>query len=135
VTQANHVVGTQLGVAPCNGTDAQLFWMAGPTIKMASTFSHLTTNPSQQHRECLDVLFDNEVAGATLDDSDCNGTNAARVQLDRVAVWIADEGQRDRSPAACGAPGSTSRTTRSGPASASSCQHLQREPGARPGTV
>ena len=72
----NHIFGTPLDVAVCNNTTAQLFWAAGFTMKIASTFSAPTGSPPLMTPECLDVLFDNETVGATLDDSVCNGSNA-----------------------------------------------------------
>jgi len=71
----SHTIGTPIGVAPCNGTAAQSFWTAGPTMEIPS---ELTVG----NRECLDVGFDNETAGATLDDALCNGTNAQWYVLD-----------------------------------------------------
>jgi hypothetical protein len=66
-------LGTPLDVAPCNGTAAQVFWPAGFTIDIGSNYVDVTHGNAC---ECLDVLFDAERPGTTLDDSDCNGTNA-----------------------------------------------------------
>src|SRR5262249_22320943 len=77
-----HSVGTPLGVAPCNGTAGQAFWAAGLTMEIASTFSVTPGSPRVTQSECLDVLNDSESAGASLDDSVCNGTNAQWFVLD-----------------------------------------------------
>ena len=77
-----HAVGTPLGLAPCNGTAAQAFWPAGYTMKIASTFSVTSGSPQVTQPECLDVLYDNESVGASLDDSVCNGSNAQWFILD-----------------------------------------------------
>jgi hypothetical protein len=76
--------GTPLGVVPCNATDAQEFWLAGFTMKIPSTFFAPAGSPPVPTPECLDVLYDNEVVGATLDDSVCNGGNAQWFVLDTV---------------------------------------------------
>jgi hypothetical protein len=55
-----------------------VFWPAGFTMSILST----KTDPNNSDHECLDVFSNNENAGATLDDSDCNGTNAQWFILD-----------------------------------------------------
>jgi hypothetical protein len=74
----SHSLGTPIGVAPCNGTAAQSFWPAGPTMEIPS---ELTVD---NHRECLDVAADSETAGTRLDDARCNGTNAQWYVLDTL---------------------------------------------------
>ncbi|MGO8996655.1 MAG: ricin-type beta-trefoil lectin domain protein [Polyangiaceae bacterium] len=72
VHDASSASGTEIDLAPCNGTIAQSFWLSGFTLALGSDHTDANTgNP-----ECLDVLGNDEASGATLDDSDCNGTNA-----------------------------------------------------------
>jgi hypothetical protein len=79
-----HSIGTPIDLAPCvAGASDQVFWTAGSPMEFASTMSHLTTNPTLTHPECLDVLYDNETVGAPLDDSDCNGLQAQWFTLDQ----------------------------------------------------
>jgi hypothetical protein len=75
VYYGNEAVGTRLGVAPCNGTGAQLFWMTGYTQDIKSSYS-VPTGPGTCARECLDVAYDVEMAGTGLVNFNCNGTNA-----------------------------------------------------------
>jgi hypothetical protein len=63
---------TPIDLAPCNGTQAQVFWMAGFTMGIGSTL----VDPANDYQETLDVLWNNESPGATLDDYDFNGSNA-----------------------------------------------------------
>jgi hypothetical protein len=73
ILDGNTTLGAVVDLAPCNQTAAQEFWTAGYTIGIEST---LFDSNNYEHPECLDVLGNNENSGATLDDSDCNGTNA-----------------------------------------------------------
>jgi hypothetical protein len=73
VHYGNTSPGALVDLAPCNGTPAQSFWPAGYTMGIAST---LVDSTNYAHPECLDVLWNNEATGASLDDSDCNGSAA-----------------------------------------------------------
>jgi hypothetical protein len=68
-------VNTELGVAPCNGTAQQAFWMFDYTFNLRSAFN-VSTGPGTCAMECLDVLYDVELAGTGLDNFNCNGSNA-----------------------------------------------------------
>jgi hypothetical protein len=68
-----HSSGTPIDVAPCNGTQAQSFWIAGSlTMSIPGAFVDRWSGLA----ECMDVRNDNENVNAPLDNSDCYNTNA-----------------------------------------------------------
>jgi hypothetical protein len=74
----NTSIGSELGVAPCNGTAAQAIWMAGFTMSIQSS---LRQGCSPQ---CVDVLFGNLVVNQALDNWICNGGGAQRWVFDTL---------------------------------------------------
>jgi hypothetical protein len=71
----SHADGAELGVVPCNNTQAQAFFVTNFTTRIRSFFS-VSTGPGTCDWECLDILFNQQTAGTGLDNFNCNGTDA-----------------------------------------------------------